>query len=67
MLDLFLITVPFCVIGAGMAWLISYDEMSRHMPGRPAALEALRRALTALVFLLGLGALIAAILWRVRS
>jgi hypothetical protein len=66
-LDLFLLTVPFSVIGAGMAWLISYDEMSRHTDRRAAKLEATRRALTALVFLLILGGLIALVVTRVHS
>ena len=46
-----------------MAWLISYDELSRHYGrGRTPAIEATRRALTTLVFLLLLGALVALIL-----
>lgn len=67
MLDLVLLTVPFAVIGAGMAWLISYDEMSRHTNRRAAKLEATRRALTALVFLLILGCVIALVVTRDHS
>lgn len=67
MLDLVLLTVPFAVIGAGMAWLISYDEMSRHTDRHAAKLEATRRAFTALVFLLILGAVIALVVTRAQS
>ena len=67
MLDLVLLTVPFAAIGAGMAWLISYDEMSRHTDRRAAKREATRRALTALVFLLILVAIIALVVTRVHS
>jgi hypothetical protein len=66
-LDLFLLTVPFAVIGAGMAWLISYDELSRRVNHRAAKLEATRRALTALAFLLMLGGIIALIVTRTHS
>ena len=67
MRDLFLLTVPFAVIGAGMAWLISYDELSRRANHRAARLEATRRALTALVFLLMLGGVIALVLTKAHS
>jgi len=62
-LGLFLLTVPFAVLGAAMAWLISYDELSRHYGGRrAAALEAARRALVALAFFLVIGVAIALVL-----
>jgi hypothetical protein len=65
LLELFLLTVPFCVLGAVMAWLISYDELTRHYAeSRTPAVEATRRALTALIFLFVLGALLALILSR---
>jgi peptidoglycan biosynthesis protein MviN/MurJ (putative lipid II flippase) len=60
---LFLLTVPLAVVGAAMAWLISYDELSRHYAGRrEPAVEALRRALVALAFFLALGAGIALVI-----
>jgi len=62
-----MLTVPFAVIGAGMAWLISYDEMSRHTDRRAAKLEATLDALTSLVFLLILGRVIALVVTRVHS
>jgi hypothetical protein len=65
--DLFLLTVPFGVIGAAMAWLISYDELSRRANRRTAKLEATRRAFTALVFLLMLGGIIALVVTRAHS
>jgi hypothetical protein len=62
MLGIFLLTVPLGVVGAIMAWLISYDELSRHYAGRrAAATEATRRALSVLLFFLVLGAVIAAV------
>ena len=43
MLGIFLLTVPLGIFGALMAWLISYDELSRHYTGRrTAAAEATR-------------------------
>lgn len=63
MLGIFLLTVPLGIVGALMAWLISYDELSRHYAGRrAAAAEATRRALTVLLFFLALGALISLVL-----
>ena len=61
-MGIFLLTVPLGVIGAVMAWLISYDELSRHFPDRGTpAQEATRRALTVLLFFLAIGALIAVV------
>jgi hypothetical protein len=63
MLGWFALTVPLGVIGAAMAWLISYDELRRHYGDRHAArAEAARRALTILLFFLALGAVIALVL-----
>lgn len=60
MLGVFLLTVPLGVSAAVMAWLISYDELSRHYPDRGTpAQEATRRAFTVLLFFLALGAVIA--------
>lgn len=51
-----------------MAWLISYDELSRHYGDRRTpALEAGRRALAALAFFLVLGGVIALVLGNVHS
>ena len=63
MLGIFLLTVPLGLIGAVMAWLISYDELRRHYPdrGTPAA-EATRRAFTVLAFFLALGGVLALVL-----
>jgi hypothetical protein len=49
-----------------MAWLISYDELSRRANHCAAKLEATRRALTALVFLLMLGGIIALVVTRAQ-
>lgn len=60
---MFLLAIPVALIAALMAWLISYDELSRHLRDpRAAALESCRRALAAFVFFLVLGALIALVL-----
>lgn len=68
MLGIFLLTVPLAVLGAMMAWLISYDELSRHYGDRRTpALEAGRRALAALAFFLVLGGVIALVLGNVHS
>ena len=68
MLGVFLLTVPLAVLGAVMAWLISYDELSRHYADRRApALEAARRASAALLFFLVLGGVIAVVLASVHS
>jgi hypothetical protein len=67
-LGIFVLALPLAVLGALMAWLISYDELTRHYPSRrAAALEATRRALAALAFFVILGAVIAAILASVHS
>jgi hypothetical protein len=60
MTGVFLLTVPLAAIAAVMAWIISYDELSRHYPdrGTPAS-EATLRAVTVLLFFLGIGAVIA--------
>jgi hypothetical protein len=53
----------FDLIGAAMAYLISYDELSRHYAGRgPARREAARRAFVALLFLLVLSVAIVLVL-----
>jgi hypothetical protein len=58
----------FDVIGAAMAFLISYDELSRHYPRRgPALREAGRRALVALLFLVAFSAAIVLILRHVTG
>jgi hypothetical protein len=55
-----LTAVPLAVVAALMAWLISYDELSRHYAGRRTPmLEATRRAAVVLVFFLVLGAIVA--------
>ena len=54
----------FAVLAAGMAFLISYQEMSPHVSGRRSVLrEALRAGLATLAFF---GCLIAVILIAVR-
>jgi hypothetical protein len=56
-------TVPLALIGAAMAWLISYDELARHHAGRrEPALEASRRALTVRAFFVALGAIVGVVL-----
>jgi hypothetical protein len=63
MLSVFLVVVPLALFAAMMAWLISYDELSRHLRDRrTAALESLRRAAVTLVFFLLLGGLAALVL-----
>ncbi|MGO9821158.1 MAG: hypothetical protein ACLPTJ_10970 [Solirubrobacteraceae bacterium] len=65
---MFLLAVPLALFAAMMAWLISYDELSRHFPDRRAAArESLRRALVTFVFFLVLGGLIALVLARAHA
>ncbi len=64
-MGLFLLLLVFDVIGGAMAFLISYDELSRHYPDRSTPLrEALRRALVAFLFLAALSAIVVVILHR---
>lgn len=54
-MGLFLLLLVFDAIGAAMAFLISYDELSRHYSDRSTPLsEAARRALVAFLFLAAL-------------
>lgn len=54
-MGLFLLLLVFDAIGGAMAFLISYDELSRHYPNRgPALREAARRAVVAFLFLAAL-------------
>jgi hypothetical protein len=56
---LFLLLLVFDAIGGAMAFLISYDELSRHHPDRSTPLrEALRRALVAFLFLAALSTIV---------
>jgi hypothetical protein len=66
-MSLLLLLLPFDVIGAAMAFLISYDELQRHTRGRAAALEAARRAAFAFAFLVGLSVVVVLILKRVNA
>jgi hypothetical protein len=62
---LFFLLLIFDVIGAAMAFLISYDELARHNPDRRAPLrEAARRATTALIFLVVFSAIVTFIVER---
>jgi hypothetical protein len=62
-LGLFLLLLIFAAIGAAMAFLISFDELSRHYPDRGTPLrEAARRALVAFLFLATLSAIVVVIL-----
>jgi len=59
---LFLLLLVFDAIGGAMAFLISYDELSRHYPDRSTPLrEALRRAVVAFLFLAALSAIVVVI------
>jgi hypothetical protein len=63
--SLFFLLLIFDVIGATMAFLISYDELARHYSDRRAPLrEAARRATTALIFLVVLSAVVTFIVAR---
>jgi hypothetical protein len=67
-MGVFLLAVPLALFAAMMAWLISFDELSRHFRNRrAAALESLRRALATFAFFLVLGALIALVLARTHA
>jgi hypothetical protein len=60
---LFLLLLVFDAIGGAMAFLISYDELSRHYPDCSTPLrEAARRALVAFLFLAALSAVVVVIL-----
>jgi len=62
-MSLLLLLLPFDVIGAAMAFLISYDELQRHRLGtRHAALEATRRAAVTFAFLAALSVVIVLVL-----
>ncbi|HTU78579.1 MAG TPA: hypothetical protein VMF09_07450 [Solirubrobacteraceae bacterium] len=64
-MGLFLLLLVFDAIGGAMAFLISYDELSRHYPDRRTPLrEAARRALVAFLFLAALSAIVVVILHR---
>jgi hypothetical protein len=65
---LFLVAVPLALVAGMMAWLISYDELSRHhCDRRQAVLESMRRALTTFAFFLVLGGLIALVLAKAHA
>ena len=67
-MGLFLLLLVFDVIGAAMAFLISYDELSRHYSGRgPPLREAGRRALVAFLFLAALSAIVVLIVQHANS
>jgi hypothetical protein len=51
---LFLLLLPFNLIGALMAYLISYDELQRHSDRATARHEAARRGAVTFAFLLAL-------------
>jgi hypothetical protein len=60
---LLFLLLGFDAIGGAMAFLISYDELSRHYPDRGTPLrEAARRALVAFLFLAALSAIVVVIL-----
>lgn len=62
-MGLFLLLLVFDAIGGAMAFLISYDELSRHYQERGTPLrEAARRALVAFLFLVALSAIVVVIL-----
>jgi hypothetical protein len=64
-MGLFLLLLIFDVIGAAMAFLISYDELSRHYGKRdPPLREAARRAFVAFLFLAALSAIVVVIVKR---
>lgn len=66
-MGLFLLLLMFDAIGGAMAFLISYDELSRHYPERGTPLrEAARRALVAFLFLAALSAIVVVILDHAR-
>lgn len=67
-MSLLLLVLPLDVIGAAMAFLISYDELQRHSRGsRYAALEAARRAAFAFAYLVALSVVIVLILKRANG
>jgi hypothetical protein len=60
LVGLFALLLIFDVLGAAMAFLISYDELSRHYADRrPPLLEATRRGTAALIFLVALSGIVA--------
>jgi hypothetical protein len=62
LVGLFALLLIFDVLGAAMAFLISYDELSRHYADRRTPLlEAARRATAALIFLVALSGIVALI------
>jgi hypothetical protein len=62
-MSLLLLLLPFDVIGAAMAFLISYDELQRHRLGsRHARLEAARRAAVTFAFLAVLSVVVVLVL-----
>ena len=64
-MGLFLLLLVVDAIGAAMAFLISYDELSRHYGDRGTPIrEALHRALVAFLFLTALSAIIVVIVNR---
>ena len=67
-MGLFLLLLVFDAIGGATAFLISYDELSRHYPDRRTPLrEATRRAVVAFVFLAALSAIVVVILNHVNK
>jgi|GEM_PF-3303356 hypothetical protein len=67
-MSLLFLLLPLDLIGAAMAFLISYDELQRHARGsRYAALEAARRAAFAFAYLIALSVVIVLILTRANG
>ncbi len=67
-MGLFFLLLIFDVIGGLMAFLITYDEMSRHYPDRRSRLrEAATRGLTAFMFLAAFSAIVVLILQRATT
>jgi hypothetical protein len=64
---LLLMLIPFSIIAAMMAFLITYEEMTRHYPGgRQPVRHAARTAVFTLAFFLALSWLIIVVLTRPR-
>ena len=62
-MGLFLLLLVFDAIGGVMAFLVSYDELSRHYADRRVPMrEAVRRAVVAFLFLAALSAIVVVIL-----
>jgi hypothetical protein len=51
---LFAVAMPFAVIGAVMAFLITYQEMQHHFDRRRTIVESIKTAVAALALLVGL-------------